>query len=89
MKDPGQCSLRFFGRLAFGDFAVVEAAAGGVVAELGDGDGVDRPVRVAVAARVEPMPRFGAPTMPRSARWRCRSRSDHTRGTGRCRWSGR
>ena len=61
VDDVGELALqrsdRFFGALALGDVAVVVVAAGAGVAELGDGDDVDRAVQLAVAARVQPMPR--------------------------------
>jgi hypothetical protein len=49
-----------FGALAFVELAPLVGPSGGVVAYLGDGGDVQRPVELAVAAGVQPVPLLGA-----------------------------
>jgi len=61
VDDIGDPSLQgaegFFAGLALVDLAgVVGPAQGVAVADLGDGDHVDRPVQLPVAAQVDPVP---------------------------------
>ncbi len=54
---PRESAEGFFAGLALCDLAVeVDPARGVRVADLGDGDRVDRPVQLAVAAQVDPVP---------------------------------
>jgi antitoxin YefM len=55
-----EAAQRLPARLSFGAFACVVGAAFGVGADLGDGDRVERPVQLSVAAAVEPVA-HGAP----------------------------
>jgi hypothetical protein len=52
---PLQCAERFFGGLAFGEFALVVDASGGVVTNLGHGDEMHGVVEFAVASWVVPV----------------------------------
>src|SRR5215211_8815252 len=57
---PLQCAERFLFRFAFGEFAFVVDASGGVVRDLSDRDEMHRMVQFAVPALVQPMPLVGA-----------------------------